>query len=315
MVERIKLVSQHLSFLLFIYGGRAGIHLGSSIPCLSCPFVSGCAGHCYLMVLQRATVGFQTPFEMIFSTGAVHILWPFVLFLLFFLPLSKLWCAWLCPFCIFQDWITMIRKRLGIRESIWPRKTGKNLQSVKYILLVLLIIIPVAVANFGLHPDWGLPFCQICPARPILPLFTGNMDYFHIDMTNKVTIGFTLTAMILTAGFLVGMFFKERFFCMFCPMLALMHLFKGLSPVRFEKNVHACTGCGNCERMCPVNIPDVHLEKKKKDVMTQDCMGCMTCAESCPADNALTFRLGFGRFGFTLFSSSNRYLTRKWRKK
>ncbi len=315
MVERIRLICQHFSFILFMYGGRIGIHLGSSLPCFSCPFVQGCAGHCYLMVLQRSHVGFQTAFDIMFSSGILHIFWPFAVFLLFFIPLSKLWCAWLCPFCLFQDWISMIRKKLGIRPSIWIRETRDRVKPVKYILLALLIIIPIGIANFGLHSDWGLPFCQICPARPILPLFIGKLDYFHIDMTNSVTIGFTLTAMILTAGFLVGMFFKERFFCIFCPMLALMHLFRRLSPVRFEKNIHTCTGCGNCERMCPVDIYDVHLEKEQKNVLTEDCMGCMTCAESCPVDDALSFSIGFKKFRLPLFSSSNSYLAKKWSNK
>lgn len=309
MVERIRIISQHLAFLLFIYGGRGGIHLGNSIPCFACPFVSGCGGHCYLMVLQRSHVGFQTGFDMIFSSGVFNILWPFIVFLLFFIPLSKFWCAWLCPFCLFQDWITMIRKKMGIRPVVWTRKTRQNLKPIKYILLVLLILIPLGIANFGLHSDWALPFCQICPARPILPIFAGKFEYFHIDMTNGVTIGFTLIAMVLTGGFLVGMFFKERFFCIFCPMLALMYLVKRLSPVRFEKNVHLCTGCGNCERLCPVDIADVHLEKGKendtttRDVMTQDCMGCMTCAESCSSDDALSFSFGFRRFRFKLFQT------------
>ncbi len=315
MVERLRLISQHLSFILFMYGGRVGISLGNSLPCFSCPFVSGCAGHCYLMVLQRSSVGFQTAFEALMSPAVVHLLWPFGLFLLWFIPLSKLWCAWLCPFCLFQDWITMIRKRLGIRPTVWSRKTRQQMKPVKYILLALLIIIPLCIANLNLHPDWGLPFCQICPARPVLPLFTGNMSYIHIDFTNRVTLGFTLTAMILTAGFLTGMFFKERFFCIFCPMLALMHLFRRLSPLRFEKNPGACTGCGNCERLCPVNIPDVHLEKENIDVMTEDCMGCMTCAESCPADQALTFSFGYKWAKFRLFSSSSTYLAKKWRQK
>lgn len=311
MVENLRLITQHLSFFLLIYGGRLGVGLGNSLPCFACPYVGGCAGHCYLMVLQRSSVGFQTAFETLFSGAAVNILYPFVLFLLFFLPLSKLWCGWLCPFCLFQDWITMLRKKAGIREMIISRKTRKKLEPIKYMLLALLIAIPIFIANVGLHPDWALPFCQICPARPILPLFEGNTSHFHIDGTNGVTIGFTLLSMILTGGFVVGMFFKERFFCIFCPMPALMHLLKKISPVRFEKDVDICTGCGNCERMCPVDILDVYLEKDKRDVLTPSCMGCMTCVESCPGDDVLAFKWS----GFKLFSSSRRYLARKWSRK
>ena len=311
MVEKLRLISQHLSFLLLMYGGRIGIHLGNALPCFSCPYVSGCAGGCYLMVLQRSYVGFQTSFEMMTSPAIMQMVWPFLLFLIFFLPLSKLWCGWLCPFCLFQDWITMIRKRLRIREMILTRTTRRRLKPIKYLLLVLLILIPVSIANFGLQPDWGLPFCQICPARPILPLFVGNTGNFHLDFTNPVTLSFSVVSMFITGGLLAGIFFKERFFCIFCPMLALMHLFQKMSPMRFEKNSAHCIGCGNCERLCPVDIPDVHLEKTERDVMTQDCMGCMTCVESCPGDDTLTYKW----FGFPLFTSSRAYLTKKWRKK
>ena len=239
------------------------------------------------------------------------MLWPFVLFLLFFIPLSKLWCSWVCPFCLFQDWVTWIRKKLGIREMIFTRKTRASLKPIKYVLLALLVAIPLAIANLNLHPDWALPFCQICPAKPILPLFTGDLSHFHLDFTNKVTLSFTATAMVITGGFLAGIFFKERFFCIFCPLLALMHLCRKLSPVRFQKQVQTCIGCGNCERMCPVDISNVHLEKKRKDVLTEDCMGCMSCAESCPGDGTLSFRL----LGFPLFSSSRAYMANKWSRK
>ena len=309
MVNRVRMICQHISFVILIYGGRFGIHLGSSLPCFACPFVSGCGGHCYLMILQRSHVGFQVTFDYLFSWAGLEVVWPFVVFLLFFIPLSKLWCGWLCPFCLFQDWITMIRKKLRIREMIFTRKTHIRLRPVKYVLLVLLILIPLSIANFNLHPDWALPFCQICPARPLLPMFTGNFTNIHIDFTNTVTLCFTALAMVITGGLLVGMFFKKRFFCLFCPMLGLMHIFKRLSPLRFEKDISGCTGCGNCERICPVDIHEVHLENEKKDVLIQNCMGCMHCVESCPGDRVLSFKW----FGFTLFSSSRNYLAEKWR--
>lgn len=310
MVARLRQVSQHIFFVILMYGGRWGIDLGMSLPCFSCPFVSGCAGNCYLMAFQRPFAGFQTPFSVIFSSGVVGILIPFGLFLLWFLPLSKLWCAWICPFCLFQDWVTLLRKRLGIRPMIMTRKQRNALKPIKYIFLALMVVLPLAIANWGLHPDWIIPFCRICPGRVILPMFAGDFSYVHINFTNGVTIGFTLVSIVLTAGFLVGIFFKERFFCMFCPMLGLMHLFAKLSPVRFEKKVETCSGCGNCERTCPMTISDTYLEKEKKNVMSQDCTGCMACVENCPSDNTLSFKF----LGFPLFTSSRSYQTRKGQK-
>ena len=307
MVNRIRRIIQHLFFVLLLYGGRFGIHLGHSLPCFACPYVGGCGGHCYLMALQRSHAGVQIAFADLFSGGGLTALWYFAVFLLFFLPLSKLWCGWICPFCLFQDWIAMIRKKLGIREMTISRAAHARLKPVKYGLLGLLLAVPLLIANAGLHPDWRLPFCQICPARPLLSVFEGNFSQFFLDFTNGVTLGFSIAAMVITGGMLAGMFFKERFFCLFCPMLGLMHLFRRFSPVRFVKDVESCTGCGNCERLCPVDIHEVHLEDRRADVMNERCMGCMNCAESCPGDGALAFTW----FGRRLFSSSRQYVARK----
>lgn len=37
------------------------------------------------------------------------------------------------------------------------------------------------------------------------------------DFTNAVTLVFTVLSVAIAGGMLVGMFFKERFFCYFCP--------------------------------------------------------------------------------------------------
>lgn len=60
-----------------------------------------------------------------------------------------------------------------------------------------------------------------------------------------------------------------------------------------------------------MNISETYVEMEKRDVLSQDCMGCMSCAESCPTDGTLKFKW----LGFTLFSSSRDYQTRKWSQK
>ena len=86
MVNRIRLICQHISFAILIYGGRFGIHLGNSLPCFACPFVSGCGGHCYLMIMQRSHVGFRVTFDYLFSRAGLEVFWPFMLFLLLIIP-------------------------------------------------------------------------------------------------------------------------------------------------------------------------------------------------------------------------------------
>lgn len=322
-VTGLRLWTQHILFVVLTFGGRFGIHLGHSLPCFSCPYVSGCGGGCYLMVLQWNWRGLQMSAANMMSVMGLDALFRLGIFILLILLLGKFWCGWICPFGTFQDWLALLRKRLGIREAGFSWRTRDRLQWIKYILLAYLLIVPLLIAHAGLHPDFTLPFCQICPAKPLMPLFAGITRHLSIDTTNAVTMSFTVLSLVIAGGMLVGMFFKDRFFCLFCPMLVLIHWTRAITPIRFRKRTDACLGCGNCHRNCPMDIRDVYEEKgwnvntgKTKtgetdtgaNVMSEDCILCMNCMESCPTDRAITLSYGKWR----LFSSSRAYVTRRF---
>lgn len=307
MVDNLRSLIQTLMFVFWTYGGRAGVNLGYSVPCFSCPYVSGCAGHCYLMALQgQWSLAFL--FSGLLSYKSFKVVLYFLLFVLLAILLSKLWCGWVCPFGTLQDWLAQLRKRLGIRETEFSWKTRERLKPVKYVLLALLITTPLLITFAGLHRDFYLLFCQICPAKPIMPLFVGETRNLALDYTNTITLTFSVLSLTIAAVTLVGSFFKDRFFCLFCPMLPLIQMSKKISFIRFEKKGHTCLGCGNCQRMCPVDIRDVHLETREKNVMSEDCMLCLRCIESCPEDSALTVKF----FNHNIFSSSRKYVAKNY---
>ncbi|MCK4994314.1 MAG: 4Fe-4S binding protein [Candidatus Omnitrophica bacterium] len=310
-VYESRFLIQSISFAVLTYGGRLGLRLGHWLPCFACPYVGSCSGHCYLMALQRSQWGFQIPFAEFISVWGLRALGMFAGFVLLTLVLSKAWCGWICPFGTLQDWIAFLRRKLGIKELQFSWSLRDRLKPIKYIFLILLIVIPILIANAGLHSDFGLPFCQICPAKKLMPIFQGNFRYFAVDVTNPITVFMTIVSLILTAVFFVGMFFKDRFFCLFCPLLAMISFFDKIGFVRLKKKVDACTSCGNCQRICPVDIREVHLEKEKKNVLTQDCMLCLKCVESCPQDGVLSFRF----LNKTIFSSSKNYISKCFIKK
>ena len=199
-----------------------------------------------------------------------------------------------------------MRKKFGIRESQFSCRTTDRLKPIKYIVLILLIVIPVLIANAGFHEDFKLPFCQICPAKPLMPLLEGTFDNLALDFSNSITLTMTVLSMVLAGIFLIGMIFKDRFFCIFCPMLALMSFFDKIGFMKFKKKPDACIGCGNCRRVCPVNIKEVHLEKEKEDVLMPECMLCLKCVEACPGDKALSFKFR----NKNIFSSSKKYVSK-----
>ena len=299
-VSRSRLVVQHLFFIVLTYGGRFGLFLGSALPCFSCPFVSGCAGHCYLMGLQ-GFIGLGLG-RKLFGAAGLQALGYFVLFVLLVALLGKTWCGWICPFGLLQDWLSMLRKKLGIRQSVISQRMTAGLAWVKYALLVSLLIIPLLITMGLMHPDFQLPFCNICPAKLIMPLFAGDTRYLSLDMTNTITAAFSASLLIITGAMLIGMFFKDRFFCIFCPLLALIHLLKPLNALRLVKSPQNCIGCGACRRVCPMDIEEVYREKEKRDVQAGACLNCGNCVEACASDRALCLKW----FGLKLVESSRR---------
>ncbi|GMO24386.1 MAG: 4Fe-4S binding protein [Termitinemataceae bacterium] len=306
LIRRLRSFIQHISFAVLIYGGRIGINLGPAVPCFACPYVAGCGGQCYLMGLQ-GYIGFGMGFA---ALGGPLLLRAFLwlgVFILLVAFLGKLWCGWICPMGLLQDWISFFRRKLGVRERFITLETRNTLGSVKYILLVLMCLIPPLVSAGFLRDDFYAPFCNICPGKALLPLFTGNTRYIALNVGNSTTMVFSVVLLIGTGISLTGMFFKERFFCFFCPMLALINILKPITMLRLGKTPNLCTGCANCRRACPMDIEAVYREKEKSCVQTANCIDCFRCAEACPSAGALSVRF----LGKPLFTSSKTYGIRR----
>ena len=293
---------QYSSFFLLMYGGRFGVRLGSALPCFACPYVAGCGGYCYLMGFQ-GYIGFGMSAAAITGAWLLTAAGWLLLFIVLVALLGKTWCGWICPFGLLQDWATALRRSLGIRERHFSTKIRPMVDSIKYGLLVYLIIVPPLVTLGFLHEDFYLPFCNICPGKSLLPLFAGETRYLAVNLNNQITTGFSIALLIITGITLIGMFFKDRFFCVLCPMLALIHIFSFCTILRLVKNTKACLGCGNCRRACPVDIEAVYRERQSHNVQTGTCLDCCSCAEACPSDYSISLKF----WKWNLFKSSRTY--------
>ena len=140
-----------------------------------------------------------------------------------------------------------------------------------------------------------------------MPLFAGDVRRLALDYSNTVTLILTFLNVFFAGVTVIGSFFKDRFFCLVCPMLPLIQLFSRFSPLQFTKKARRCSGCGNCQRLCPMEIRDVHDAKEDKNVMTEDCILCTNCMQACPVDRALTLKFNKKE----LFVSSTDYVIQK----
>lgn len=306
--NRFRFWLQLAAFVLFVYGGYWGIDFGSRLPMFSCGYnQEGRAGVCYLLPLQHQL---SLPWPRLFGVAGLSVLTGFGVFLLWFIVLNKGWCGFFCPLGTFQDWLTALRQRLGLRYGRYRWGQFAQLTKIKYLLLALLVLMPLGIGGGLLAHDFSPPFCLICPGRVLLPLFTGDSAQLGIDFSSKTAMVMTTLGMLVTALFLVGAFVKKRFFCFFCPMSALHYLLAKPALLKLKKEGDKCTRCGDCFRVCDLEIKEIADEVNKREIMTDDCTLCLKCVAACPEEGAL--RATFA--GIPIFESTEAGFIRRMNK-
>jgi polyferredoxin len=245
------------------------------------------------------------------------------------LVLGRFFCGWLCPFGLYMDVLTLIRKAFKIRYRNLPDKLNKFLHNFRYALLLFFLILsailyinePPSTLNLlslmalllaGPFEHLGI---LLSPLVPLIVPWEGPLEigglYFSFPYIQEVikysgenfaTVG----ALIFLALTVVGSFFVRRVWCRFCPTgvsIAVVNRLKGFkwAPVlHLDKNEEKCTKCGICKRVCPVQVTEVYEQKGGK-IMTSMCMLCFRCVELCPYEDCLRVNLG----GKTVFKSRN----------
>jgi polyferredoxin len=289
-ISRLRFYIQILFFGLLVYGGHLAINIGDQLPTFACVFNTDRGGSCYLMGFQHQMA---LPLDRLFSGRGIGVLIGLASFIGWFILLNKSWCGFICPLGTIQDWLIKLRQKFRIRPAEYSASMFGGLSTVKYFLLVLLILIPMAMGNsfFGLptlNHDFAVPFCMICPGRTLLPVMTGDFSQLTIDFSSRTKMVLTALGMAITGIFLVGSMVKNRFFCLFCPMSAFHYIFSKASLLRLNKDGAKCTKCGNCYRACDVGIRAIADDIESKNIVKDDCMLCLKCVEVCPENKCLT---------------------------
>ena len=188
--------------------------------------------------------------------------------------LGRFFCGWLCPFGLYMDAITLIRKAFKVRYRNLPEKLNKFLHNFRYMLLLFFLIIPFILSLIEPPPSlesatlmallFAGPFrplgVLLGPVIPLIVPWVGPLEiggvYFSYPYVQEVIFysnGFfsevfvTITALIFVALTVVGSFFVRRVWCRFCPTgssIAILNRLKGFkwAPVlHLDKDEEKCT--------------------------------------------------------------------------
>jgi polyferredoxin len=276
-----------------------------------------------LVVYELATIGLDKVLLVLVIFGAT-------------LVLGKFFCGWICPFGLYMDLITLLRRAFRVRYWVLSERLNMALHKLRYIValvivssvLLLFFMNPVLpsqefsefVMRLQFYPQFRPLFLFLSPLEtlilPFAPPFGAFFEFqgvsFSFPYVGEISalfygsgftfpVAFTFVALTVAASFTV-----RRFWCRFCPTgisLAVVNRFRAFkwAPLlHLYKVEEKCTKCGICKRVCPPQVVEVY-EKKGGRIETSMCVLCLRCVEMCPYEDCLKLELA----GKTLFKSSN----------
>ncbi len=310
-----------------------GMPDGLPVPVFGCYYPCGRTVTCALWQIQayiypfwEAGRGWGVDYD---STGIARLAVVFGGVVLASVVLGRLWCGWVCPFGLYMDLVTWLRKALKMKYRVVSDNVNVKLHQLSYVIMAVILVLSVILASEALagvqlvpgterggfvYTYFATPFCQVCPMKPLCVLAQGAVGIIRFEWLVGPTAGeFYQLGWYLTSINLMGLglvtatgFFFKRSWCRICPLGGLIAVFnrfkpfKWISGVRLDKVEEKCTKCGICKRVCPTQVKEVY-ELKGGDVATSSCILCLRCVEMCPEEGCLSFRVA----GKTAFKSRN----------
>lgn len=312
---------------------------GIPMPFLACYYPNGRTVTCAVWQIQAYIFPFwdyPRGYQVVYSTsGLEKLAIVFGSLIAASIVLGRAFCGWLCPFGLYQDLITKLRKAMRVKHYSFSEKTSKKLGQSRYVIIAVFIILSVIFGSYaifgtqlvpgtipggpegteaGIVGNINEPFCLVCPMRPLCSLTQsaiGSMKYSYISQITYGPLWITggyITSINLTILAIVTILAiaYRRFWCRICPLGALTGLFSTFTPfkhialTRLQKDEQKCAKCGVCKRVCPTQTTAVY-EKKGGDVTESRCILCARCVEACPYEDAV--KLTFA--GKTIMKSRN----------
>ena len=249
---------------------KGNIFKGSSkyicVPGMNCYSCPGALGSCPIGSLQSTLNSREYKISM-YVVGLLVIFGTF---------LGRFICGFLCPFGLIQDLLFKIPFFKKIRRL--PGEKG--LRWLRFVFLaVFVILLPMFVVDItGLGEPW---FCKyICPVGTLegcIPLLIMNKA---LRNATHFLFKWKLVLLIITV---LSSILIYRPFCRFvCPLGAIYGIFNKISLYHFTIDESKCTKCGECQKICKLDIP------VWKNPNSMDCIRCGDCKSQCPNKAIIT---------------------------
>ncbi|KHK00804.1 4Fe-4S binding protein [Desulfovibrio sp. TomC] len=195
-------------------------------------------------------------FDPVHPAGLWILLAAIVMAVLF----RKAFCGHICPVGFLAVRLGRLGQRLKLARSVGPRQNAL-LGLPKYLLLAFFLF----TTFFGMDLAGVDAFLR---------------SSYNITADARLLLFFaspSAKALLILAGLAgLGLVFRGSFCRWLCPYGALLGLLAKVGPTALARDAAACTGCGRCRTVCPMDIP---IDASPRPMT---CTACASCVVACP---------------------------------
>ena len=209
-----------------------------------------------------------------------------ILILTFFF--GRVYCSFLCPLGILQDFISRMGK-IFRKRKIYRFSKAKNILRFSILALVVLSVFSGSIFLLNILDPYSI-FGKIWTSmmRPLaiisndgISMLLNKAGSYWLNPVGLKAYYFqalVYPAIILLVIAIMAAF-RGRLFCnTICPVGSLLGLISKVSFFKIKINETACTRCGKCSTNCKAECIDI----KNKEVDFSRCVGCYNCLKVCP---------------------------------
>jgi len=161
-------------------------------------------------------------------------------------------CGWACWTAAILEWLPVGRKKKMVNPAY------KDLRFVSLFISVIIPVYMVFVLNYNVRGNYIV-------TQEMMWMFAGNLIYYIIG----IPLAFILN--------------DKRAFCKYvCPVALVMIPPARLSLIKIKPTGNECTGCGACNKACPMDIDVMGYIKNNKKINHAECILCTDCQVVCP---------------------------------
>jgi len=234
--------------------------------------------------------------NLTWRTNIKYLLPHISLFILLCFLLGRMWCGWVCPIGSMGDFLSWVRRKMDVPVKRFSALMHNILRSSSYGLMASTFFISgfIGIPNFTrFQCYWFLPYCQVCPARLLCPLF-GFISPTWKDFSTAVSTMFSILAWLSLGVFIVAFYWGRRLWCYLCPIGLMNSWFNKGAGLELKKVALKCNKCGSCSDACPMGLSEMYEADKDTIYNNEYCIMCIRCVDICPRDNCLSVNF-FGK--------------------